>query len=179
MTLKSDPRFKEQLTCDFKYDMMNFMNFHPTTQKSRNLTLMGHFWPKYIKFELKKIQRTYLSWHWTVIKNLNKAWHCNFKNGMRKWVNFHLSTQKSEKLYNDELLFSKGYNVSVRQFQRNNVSWHCRVMQNLKENWFVAYYIKNLVNFHANSRKSGNLLSWHWRVMQSLKKNLLLVPKMT
>ena len=61
MTLKSDPRFKEQLTCDFKYDMMNFMNFHPTTQKSRNLTLMGHFWPKYIKFELKKIQRTYLS----------------------------------------------------------------------------------------------------------------------
>ena len=61
--------------------------------------------------------------------------------------------------------------------------------------------IRNLVNFHASSRKSENLhfdglllskaykdldekvqksyVSWHWRVMQSLKKNWLLVPKMT
>ena len=61
--------------------------------------------------------------------------------------------------------------------------------------------IRNLVNFHASSRKSENLhfdglllskiykdwdenvqksyVLWHWRVMQSLKKNWLLVPKMT
>ena len=60
---------------------------------------------------------------------------------------------------------------------------------------------RNLVNFHASSRKSENLhfvrllfskaykvldekvqksyVSWHWRVMQSLKKNWLLVPEMT
>ena len=59
--------------------------------------------------------------------------------------------------------------------------------------------IRNLVNFHASSRKSENLhfdglllskaykvldekvqksyLSWHWWVMQSLKKNWPLVPK--
>ena len=80
------------------------------------------------------------------------------------------------------------------------MSWHWRVMQNLKENWLVAWKMtKNLVNFHASSRKSENLhfnglilsktykvldekvqksyISWYWRVMQSLKKNWLLVPK--
>ena len=36
MTLKSDPKFKEKLTCGFKYDMRNLVNFHPTTQKSEN-----------------------------------------------------------------------------------------------------------------------------------------------
>ena len=35
MTLKSDAKFKEKLTCGFKYDMKNLVNFHPTTQKSK------------------------------------------------------------------------------------------------------------------------------------------------
>ena len=61
--------------------------------------------------------------------------------------------------------------------------------------------IRNLVNFHASSRKFDNLhfdrilfskeykdldekiqksyVSWYWRVMQSLNKNWLLVPNMT
>ena len=37
MTLKSDAKFKEKLTCGFKYDMKDLVNF-----------------PKYIMFELKK-----------------------------------------------------------------------------------------------------------------------------
>ena len=37
MTLKSDAKFKEKLTCGFKYDMKDLVNF-----------------PKYIRFELKK-----------------------------------------------------------------------------------------------------------------------------
>ena len=32
MTLKSDAKFKEELTCGFKYDMRNLVNFDPTTQ---------------------------------------------------------------------------------------------------------------------------------------------------
>ena len=43
MTLKSDAKFKEKLTCGFKYDMRNLVNFHPTTQKSENFFLMGSF----------------------------------------------------------------------------------------------------------------------------------------
>ena len=45
MTLKSDAKFKEKLTCGFKYDMKNLVNFLPTTQKSENLFWMGSFCP--------------------------------------------------------------------------------------------------------------------------------------
>ena len=53
MTLKNDARFKEKLTCDFKYDMRNLVNLHPTSEKSQNFTLMGYFCPNYMRFELK------------------------------------------------------------------------------------------------------------------------------
>ena len=56
MTLKSDPKFKEKLTCAFKYDMRNLVNFSLTTQKSKNFTSMGYFCPKYIRFELKNTE---------------------------------------------------------------------------------------------------------------------------
>ena len=46
---------------------------------------------------------------------------------------------KSEKLYFDGFLLYKAYNVSARKCQRNYVSWHWKVMQNLKENWLVAW----------------------------------------
>ena len=52
MTLKSDAKFNEKLTCGFKFDMRNLVNFHPTTQKSENFTSMGYFCPKYMRFEL-------------------------------------------------------------------------------------------------------------------------------
>ena len=53
-TLKSDAKFEEKLT--FKYDMRNLVNFHPTTQISENFTisLLGYFFPKSMRFELKK-----------------------------------------------------------------------------------------------------------------------------
>ena len=52
---------------------------------------------------------------------LNKSWPCDFKNSMRNCVNFHWSTQKSEKLYFDEIFFSKAYNVSARKSHKNYV----------------------------------------------------------
>ena len=54
MTLERDAKFKEKLTCGFKYDMKDLVNFHPTTQKSVSFTSIGYFCPKYIRFDLKK-----------------------------------------------------------------------------------------------------------------------------
>ena len=54
MALKSDAKFKEKLTCGFKDDMRNLVNFHPNTQTSENFTSMSCFCPKYIKFEIQK-----------------------------------------------------------------------------------------------------------------------------
>ena len=51
---RSDARFKEKLTCGFKYDINDLVNFHPTILKSTNFTLMGYFCPKYMRFGLKK-----------------------------------------------------------------------------------------------------------------------------
>ena len=31
MTMKNDPKFEEELTCNFKVDIRNFTNFEPST----------------------------------------------------------------------------------------------------------------------------------------------------
>ena len=56
MILKNDAKFKEKLIYGFKYDMRNLVNFHPTTQKSKNFTSMGYFCPKDMRFELKNTE---------------------------------------------------------------------------------------------------------------------------
>ena len=68
MTLKSDAKFKEKLTCGFKYDMRKLVNFDPTTQKSENFASIGYFCPKVYEVWAKKIQWSYLSLHWTVMQ---------------------------------------------------------------------------------------------------------------
>ena len=45
---------KEKLTCGFKYDVRNLVDFHPTTPESENFASMGYFCPKYMRLELKK-----------------------------------------------------------------------------------------------------------------------------
>ena len=79
MTLKSDAKFKEKLTCDFKYDMKDLVNFHPTAQKSKSFTLMGYFCPKYSRFELKKYRGAIFH---------NKEQWC------KNWINLNLVISK-------------------------------------------------------------------------------------
>ena len=54
LSLKSDAKFKEKLTCGFKCDMSNLVNFHLITLKSENFFSMDSFCPKYTWFELQK-----------------------------------------------------------------------------------------------------------------------------
>ena len=39
MTMKNGAKFDEKLTCQFKIDMRNLMNFHPSTLKSQKSKL--------------------------------------------------------------------------------------------------------------------------------------------
>ena len=39
MTMKNGAKFDEDLTCQFKIDMRNLMNFDPSTQKSQKFEL--------------------------------------------------------------------------------------------------------------------------------------------
>ena len=55
MTLESDAKFDEELTCQFKIDMRKFKEFwHEHSKILRICTLMGCLWPKCIMFELIK-----------------------------------------------------------------------------------------------------------------------------
>ena len=49
-----------------------FDEFWPKPLKvSKIFILMDSFWAKYILFELKKVQRSYLSWNWRGMQNLD------------------------------------------------------------------------------------------------------------
>ena len=123
----------KKLTCSF-YDMRNFVNFHQTTQKSQNLTLMVYFCPKYIwglsrgvifhdteqwcKIWIKAglvVSRMAWGIGWTFIR-ASKVWKIIYW-----WALFVQSS----------ICFSKKI--------WNYISRHCRVMQNLKQSWFVAW----------------------------------------
>ena len=41
MTLKSDAKFEEKLTCSLKNDMKNLVNFHHSTGKCQNWDFLG------------------------------------------------------------------------------------------------------------------------------------------
>ena len=110
MTLKSDAKFKEKLTCSFKHDIRNLVNFHPTTQKSQNFTLSDFFFcPKY-KGLSWKIQRSYLSWHWTVMQNLKKNWFVPSKMTRIWWV-WIRALEMLKNLHFDWFLLCKVFNV--------------------------------------------------------------------
>ena len=47
---------------------------------------------------------------------------CGFKNGMTNLLNFHQSTQKSEKLYFHGLFLFKVYNVRPKKLHKSYVS---------------------------------------------------------
>ena len=46
MTLKSDAKFKEKLTCCLENDIKNLANFHQSTRKCQNWNLDGILLPK-------------------------------------------------------------------------------------------------------------------------------------
>ena len=39
MTMKNDTKIEEELTCRFKIDMRNLINFYSSTQKSKKIAL--------------------------------------------------------------------------------------------------------------------------------------------
>ena len=49
-----DEKIQIYVSWHWRVMQRNLVNFHPTTQKSENFTSMGHFCPKYLRFELKK-----------------------------------------------------------------------------------------------------------------------------
>ena len=160
MTLKGDAKFKGKLTCGLKSDFRNLLNFHASSWKSRNLHFDEPLLAKaYIYKDLdKKVQKSYVSWHWRMMQSLKKKLTLDSKNDMKNLVNFNLSSGKSENLHFDILLLSIAHKVSAKKVQKNYLSWH-KGDPNFEEKltFCLKNYMRNLVNFNPRSRKSKNL----------------------
>ena len=53
MTLESDAKFEEKLTCGLENDMKNLANFHQSTRKYQNWDFDGFFYPNQEVYDLK------------------------------------------------------------------------------------------------------------------------------
>ena len=60
MRMKNDPKFEEDLTCQFKIDMGNWMNLIRALENLKNVNFNELLLTKVIRFELKKVQRSYV-----------------------------------------------------------------------------------------------------------------------
>ena len=134
MTLKSDAKFKEKLTCrfTFKFDVRNLVNFHPNTQKPTNFTSMGCFFPKCMMFELKNYRG--LIFHDT--ERWWKIWiNPDLVVWFQKWLEelgeLSLEHPKVWKLQIDGLFLSKAYILfqleNFRGIMCHDTEWCCKV----------------------------------------------------
>ena len=88
-----------------------FNNFWPEHSKvSKILTCTCSFWTSYI-FWARKVQTSYLSWHWRLMQNLKKKLSCGLENDMRNLTDFHQSTWNCQNWDFDGILLSKVENV--------------------------------------------------------------------
>ena len=63
----------------------------------------------------------------------------DLKNNIRSLVNFHASNRKSENLHFDRIILSKAYKDLDEKIQKRYVSWHWKVIKNLKKNWLFVW----------------------------------------
>ena len=107
---------KKKLTLDFKNDMRNLVNFNVSTGKSENLHFDVLLLSIAYKVSAKKVQKNYLSWHWTEIQTLKKNWLFVWKMTWVNLVNFNPSSRKSENLMG---YFCRNYIVfELKKIQR-------------------------------------------------------------
>ena len=92
-----------------------------------------------------------------------------FKND-KNLVNFDLSTRNSQNFHFDWFLLCKVYNVWPKKVQRNYLSWHWRVMQNLKKTdlWFGKLH-EEYGKFSPEHLKVWKLGLWWNHFIQSRK----------
>ena len=69
--------FKQKLTGGLKNDIRNLINFHASIRKSENLHFDELVLSKAYKVLDKKVQKSYVSWHWRLIQRKVNCWEVN------------------------------------------------------------------------------------------------------
>ena len=128
----------------------NLVKFHVSSLKSEILHFGGFLLSKSYKVSARKVQKSYLSWHWRVMQSSRKNWLVvsNMTWGI-SWI-FTQQLKSLKVFYFDELFLSKLYKVWATKIQRSYLSWHWTVMQNLNKCWPCGFEngVRNWVSFH-------------------------------
>ena len=74
MIMKNNAKFEVKLTCHFKTDTRNLMNFDSSTRKSKKIALWLAPLTKVYNVSAKKSKRSYVWWHWRLMQNLKQKW---------------------------------------------------------------------------------------------------------
>ena len=84
------------------------------------------------KIVAQKVQRSYFSWYWRA-ENLKKNQFFLFKMA-RTWWFLIRALKNIKNIHCDWSLLCKECSIWPEKVQRSYISWHWRVMQNLKKN---------------------------------------------
>ena len=150
----------------------------------------------------KKVQRSYLSWHWRVMQNLKKTdlwsekWHEKFgkfspehlkvsKLGL--WLDAFVQSRECMSLkFTEELCVMKMKNNTKFEEELTclsiltwgiwwNLTWELKNLKNLLFDWLLW---SKYITFELK-KVQRSYVWWHWRLMQNLKENSLKLSKMT
>ena len=101
-----------------------------------------------------------VSWEITLLYFFSWNFRLFWQKEHIKVPNFRLST--SPNVYLDRLLLMKVHKISDKKVQRSCVSWHWRLMQNLKKNWFVVSKLTRMWWIFIWALKSFKNLHFDW-----------------
>ena len=131
------------LLCFFSWNFILFWQKEPIKVPnyrlsiSTNLRFYKLLLLKVYKISAKKVQSSYVSWDWRMMKNLKKNWFAVSK--MTRICSILIRALKSLKnLHFDWSLSRTIYNNWPKKLPTNYVSWHWKVMKTLKKNWLVV-----------------------------------------
>ena len=104
--------------------MQNFRLSTAQIKFHQMCTLIDFFYWKYIKFQLKKVQMSYVSWYWRVEQNLKKKRFFVSKITKIWWILIR-ALRSLKNLPFDWSFLCQVYNVWPKKVRRSCNSWHC------------------------------------------------------
>ena len=126
--------WRKTVAVDLKNEMTNLVNFNASSDKSENLHFDVLLLSIVYKVSTKKVQKSYLLWHWRVIQTMKKNSLFVWKMTWEIWWILTRAVKNLKICTSMWYLLSKVYNVWAKIIQT-----HCVVKNDL---WFQKWHKK-------------------------------------